>query len=193
MGDKIIFYGQGGNIYYQELIGQNIKIQQSKMVRLFNYSPRWCGNMQSFKYAKSLVQLDAYSRGGVFQRPKRREGWKLKKWENWMLELCALEKLWRRIYELERSISVKWLRLSLSRYVSLLLKKNAKLPIFLTGKRTSYGHEHQSALAASTREGRRGTFHQLICLIIYFATLYYDWNCLARECRVDSTGWSRSG
>ena len=110
MGDKIIFYGQGGNIYYQELIGQNIKIQQSKMVRLFNYSPRWCGNMQSFKYAKSLVQLDAYSRGGVcFQRPKRREGWKLKKWENWMLELCALEKLWRRIYELERSISVSGL------------------------------------------------------------------------------------
>jgi len=107
-GDKIIFYGKGGNIYYQELIGQNIKIKQSKMVRLFNYSPRWCGNMQSFKYARSLVQLDAYSRGGVcFQRPKRREGWKLKKWENWMLELCALEKLWRRVYELERSISVK--------------------------------------------------------------------------------------
>ena len=66
MGDKIIFYGKGGNIYYQELIGQNIKIKQSKMVRLFNYSPRWCGNMQSFKYARSLVRLDAYSRGGVF-------------------------------------------------------------------------------------------------------------------------------
>ena len=74
-----------------------------------------------------------------------------------------------------------------------VLEKKCQITHFLTGKRTSYGHEHQWALAAYTREGRRGTFHQLICLIIYFATLYYDWNCLARECRVDSTGWSRSG
>ncbi|CAL5063832.1 unnamed protein product [Urochloa decumbens] len=103
-GDKIILYGQDRNVYYQKLMGQNIKIEKRKMVKLLNYSPRWYSNMQSLMYVKSLVRLDVYSRGGALNKPKRREGWKLKKWENWMLELWVLEKLWRRIYELEHSI-----------------------------------------------------------------------------------------
>jgi F-box interacting protein len=108
-GDKIILYGHDRNIYYQKLTGQNIKIERRKMLRLLNYSPRWYSNMRSFMYVKSLERLDVYRRGAVFHRPKQQKGWKLKKWENWMLELCLLEKLWRRIYELEHSISVWWL------------------------------------------------------------------------------------
>ncbi|CAL5073753.1 unnamed protein product [Urochloa decumbens] len=46
-GDKIILYGQDRNVYYQKLMGQNIKIEKRKMVKLLNYSPRWYSNMQS--------------------------------------------------------------------------------------------------------------------------------------------------
>ncbi|CAN6218096.1 unnamed protein product [Urochloa humidicola] len=115
-GDKIILYGQDRNIYYQKLMGQNIKIEKRKIVRLLNYSPRWYNNMQSFMYVKSLVRLDVYGKGGALNRPKRREGWQLKKWENWMLELCELEKLWRRIYELEHSISAgaRWMGMNMN-------------------------------------------------------------------------------
>ncbi|KAL6656205.1 hypothetical protein ACP70R_007031 [Stipagrostis hirtigluma subsp. patula] len=103
-GDKILMYDHDRNMYYHKLMGQNTEIEQGKMVKLLNYSPRWNDNMLSFMHVNSLVRLDAYNRAGVVVRPNRRRGWELKKWEGWVQELCRLEDEWKRTYKSERLI-----------------------------------------------------------------------------------------
>ncbi|RCV12139.1 hypothetical protein SETIT_2G245400v2 [Setaria italica] len=60
-GGKIVVYDHGRNLYYHELIGQNVRIEQRKMMKLLNYGPRWRRSMQSYKHVESLVRLDAFS------------------------------------------------------------------------------------------------------------------------------------
>jgi F-box interacting protein len=107
-GDKIVVYDLNRNIYFQKLMGQSIEIEQSKMVKVLNYSPHSYINIRSYVHVKSLVRLDAYitAGNGIVRRPKQCEGWGLKKWEKWTLELSSLQKYWRSIHQLEHSITV---------------------------------------------------------------------------------------
>jgi hypothetical protein len=47
------------------LIGQNIRIEPIKMLKLLNYDPRWHRSMQSYKHVESLVRLYAFSKAGI--------------------------------------------------------------------------------------------------------------------------------
>ncbi|CAN6167370.1 unnamed protein product [Urochloa humidicola] len=114
-GDKIVMYDLNRNMYCQKLLGQSIEIEQSKMVKLLNYSPHSHSNMQSYVHVKSLVGLDAYSRAGngIVRRPKQCEGWRLKKWEKWTLELLSLQKHWSSIHQYEHLITTHAQRMGL--------------------------------------------------------------------------------
>ncbi|CAN6174715.1 unnamed protein product [Urochloa humidicola] len=114
-GDRIVMYDLNRNMYCQKLLGQSIEIEQSKMVKLLNYSPHSHSNMQSYVHVKSLVGLDAYSRAGngIVRRPKLCEGWRLKKWEKWTLELLSLQKHWRSIHQYEHLITTHAQRMGL--------------------------------------------------------------------------------
>ncbi|OEL33028.1 hypothetical protein BAE44_0005953 [Dichanthelium oligosanthes] len=77
-GDKIVIYDRDRNMYCQKSMGCSIEIEQSKMVKLLNYSPRLDSNMQSYIHVKSLGGLNAYRRAGIARMPKQREGLELK-------------------------------------------------------------------------------------------------------------------
>uniref|UniRef100_A0A0E0ILA9 F-box domain-containing protein n=1 Tax=Oryza nivara TaxID=4536 RepID=A0A0E0ILA9_ORYNI len=101
-GDKIILHDFNKNLYFYELMGKNSEIESSKLVKQLRFSPR--NNMQCFMFVKSLVRLDAFRKAGVVRRPKRREGWKLKKWEVWMDRLHRLENHCRSIHDMKHKI-----------------------------------------------------------------------------------------
>ncbi|XP_006660745.2 F-box protein At3g07870-like isoform X1 [Oryza brachyantha] len=104
-GDKIILHDFYRNLHFYELMEENSEIELSKIVKLLDFSPRQENNMQCFMFAKSLVRLDAFRKAGVVRRPKRQEGWKLKKWEVWMGSIHRLEKYCRRSCEMQHKIS----------------------------------------------------------------------------------------
>ncbi|KAE8785444.1 hypothetical protein D1007_40790 [Hordeum vulgare] len=62
--------------------------------------------MQSYIYVESLVRLDVYKKGGIVRRPKKREGWKLKKWKSWEHELSRQDEMWSHIYQKEHDMTV---------------------------------------------------------------------------------------
>ncbi|XBI81910.1 hypothetical protein VPH35_090713 [Triticum aestivum] len=88
-------------------------IYGDKIAMHSDFSPRWIGHMQSYMYVKSLVRLDAYKKAGIVRTPRRKEGWRLKKWEAWEHERSEVEELWRaghgiqqRMHELARMMGV---------------------------------------------------------------------------------------
>uniref|UniRef100_A0A0D3H837 F-box domain-containing protein n=1 Tax=Oryza barthii TaxID=65489 RepID=A0A0D3H837_9ORYZ len=101
-GDKIILHDFNKNLYFYELMGKNSEIESSKLVKQVRFSPR--NNVQCFMFVKSLVRLDAFRKAGVVRRPKRQEGWKLKKWEVWMDRLHRLENHCRSIHDMKHKI-----------------------------------------------------------------------------------------
>uniref|UniRef100_A0ACD5Y160 Uncharacterized protein n=1 Tax=Avena sativa TaxID=4498 RepID=A0ACD5Y160_AVESA len=105
-GDKIVMHSLSQHIYCHELASQSFTVEIAKLVKLLDFSPRRDDNMQSYVHVKSLVRLDAYKKAGIVCMPKRKEGWKLKKWEVWEHKLSRLEKQWRRTYEMQRRINV---------------------------------------------------------------------------------------
>nr|CAB3457363.1 unnamed protein product [Digitaria exilis] len=58
--------------------------------------------MQSYIFVKSLVRLDAYKKVGIVHGSKQREGWSLKKWEEWQREIYDVEDAWKQVFELEQ-------------------------------------------------------------------------------------------
>ncbi|CAN6196345.1 unnamed protein product [Urochloa humidicola] len=106
-GDKIIMQSRNCILYSYELLGKNLEITKklSSRVCLLDFSPYKPQNMQSFICVKSLVRLDAYEKVGIMHRPKRRDGWELKKWEAWEHELSRTKKLRSAIYQVELVMS----------------------------------------------------------------------------------------
>ncbi|XP_073356543.1 putative F-box/LRR-repeat/kelch-repeat protein At1g11620 isoform X3 [Aegilops tauschii subsp. strangulata] len=94
-GDKIIMHSRNGGIYCHELTSQRFTIDATKLVKLLDFSPRSYENTQSYMCVKSLVRLDAYKKAGMVRTRKRKEGWKLKKWEAWEHDRSKIEELWR--------------------------------------------------------------------------------------------------
>jgi F-box interacting protein len=83
-GDNILMHnGYDKGIYCHGLVSQSFTVEETKLVKLLHFSPRWDNNMQSYLYVNSLVRLDAYKKAGIVRMPKRKDGWKLKKWEAW--------------------------------------------------------------------------------------------------------------
>uniref|UniRef100_A0ACD5XT19 Uncharacterized protein n=1 Tax=Avena sativa TaxID=4498 RepID=A0ACD5XT19_AVESA len=105
-GDKIVMHTLSQHIYCHELVSQSFTVEVAKLVKLLDFSPRLDKNMQSYVYVKSLVRLDAYKKAGIVHMPKRKEGWKLKKWKMWEHKLSRLEKLWRSAYGMQQRINV---------------------------------------------------------------------------------------
>ncbi|KAF7073040.1 hypothetical protein CFC21_078088 [Triticum aestivum] len=112
-GDKIAMHSGNDGIYCHELTSQKFTIDVTKLAKLLDFSPRWIGHMQSYMYVKSLVRLDAYKKAGIVCTPRRKEGWRLKKWEAWEHERSEVEELWRaghgiqqRMHELARMMGV---------------------------------------------------------------------------------------
>ncbi|WVZ65320.1 hypothetical protein U9M48_014703, partial [Paspalum notatum var. saurae] len=101
-GSKFVVYDYGRNMYYNELMGQDVKIEWGKIVNLLNYGPRWFRSMQSYMRVESLVRLDACLKASIVRTLKRQEGWESKKWMRWTQDLSVLQKLWRNAYALER-------------------------------------------------------------------------------------------
>ncbi|KAL6656203.1 hypothetical protein ACP70R_007029 [Stipagrostis hirtigluma subsp. patula] len=100
--DKILMQDQDSDLYSYELVGKNCEKKMSNMVRLLDFRPRKPENMQSYVYVKSLVRLDAYKKVGNVHKTKRREGWKLKKWEAWESMLGKIEDWWSKVHQLEQ-------------------------------------------------------------------------------------------
>ncbi|XP_044385136.1 putative F-box protein At1g77650 isoform X2 [Triticum aestivum] len=102
-GDKIIMHSVNGGIYCHELTSQRFTIDVTKLGKLLLFSPR-CGyrSIQSCMYVKSLVRLDAYKKAGIVRTPKRKEGWKLKKWEAWEHDRSEIEELWRSAHRIQQ-------------------------------------------------------------------------------------------
>ncbi|KAF7066041.1 hypothetical protein CFC21_072089 [Triticum aestivum] len=112
-GDKIAMHSGNDDIYCHQLTSQKFTIDVTKLAKLLDFSPRWIGHMQSYMYVKSLVRLDAYKKAGIVRTPRRKEGWRLKKWEAWEHERSEVEELWRaghgiqqRMHELARMMGV---------------------------------------------------------------------------------------
>ncbi|XP_062199745.1 F-box protein At3g07870-like [Phragmites australis] len=103
--DKIMMHSRDCNLYSYELFGKNYEIKLSSRAKLLDFSPHKPQNMQSYICVKSLVRLDAYKKVGLVRRPKRWEGWELKKWEVWERELRNLEDLCSTIHQLEQDMS----------------------------------------------------------------------------------------
>ncbi|CAL5087791.1 unnamed protein product [Urochloa decumbens] len=106
-GDKIIMQSRNCNLYSYELLGKNLEVTKklSSRVGLLDFSPYKPQNMQSFICVKSLVRLDAYEKVSIMHRPKRRDGWELKKWEVWERELSSTKDLFSTIHKTELVIS----------------------------------------------------------------------------------------
>lgn len=105
-GDKIIMHSGNGGIYCHELMSQRFTIDVTKLVKLLDFSPRGSGNTQSYMFVKSLVRLDAYKKAGIVRTPKRKEGWKLKKWEAWEHDSSEIEELWRSGHRIQQRMHV---------------------------------------------------------------------------------------
>uniref|UniRef100_A0A0E0ET84 F-box associated beta-propeller type 3 domain-containing protein n=1 Tax=Oryza meridionalis TaxID=40149 RepID=A0A0E0ET84_9ORYZ len=103
-GDKILSQQYGSILYSCELIGKNLEVKMSNADRLLDFTPRKPGNMQSYTFVKSL--LDAYKKTSIVRRPKRQEGWELKKWEAWENNCCVLEDTWKDVQQLEQDYLV---------------------------------------------------------------------------------------
>uniref|UniRef100_A0A8I6YHN6 F-box domain-containing protein n=1 Tax=Hordeum vulgare subsp. vulgare TaxID=112509 RepID=A0A8I6YHN6_HORVV len=101
-GDKIVMHNGNGGIYCHELTSQRFTIDVTTLVKLLDSSPRWSGNMQSYMYVKSLVRLDAYKKAGIVRTRKRKEGWKLKKWEAWEHVHSEIQELWRSSHRMQQ-------------------------------------------------------------------------------------------
>uniref|UniRef100_A0A0E0M2I5 F-box domain-containing protein n=1 Tax=Oryza punctata TaxID=4537 RepID=A0A0E0M2I5_ORYPU len=105
-GDKILSQQYGSILYSCELLGKNLEVKMSNADRLLDFTPRKPGNMQSYTFVKSLVRLDAYKKASIVRRPKRQEGWELKKWEAWESKRCMLEDSWKDVQQLEQDYLV---------------------------------------------------------------------------------------
>jgi F-box interacting protein len=80
-GDKILIQDCDSNLYSYELLGKDLEIEFSKMVKVLDLSPRGKDDFQFQICVKSIVRLDLYAKAAVVvHRPKRQGGWGLKKW-----------------------------------------------------------------------------------------------------------------
>uniref|UniRef100_A0A0E0ILA6 F-box associated beta-propeller type 3 domain-containing protein n=1 Tax=Oryza nivara TaxID=4536 RepID=A0A0E0ILA6_ORYNI len=110
-GDKILSQQYGSILYSCELLGKNLEVKMSNADRLLDFTPRKPGNMQSYTFVKSLVRLDAYKKASIVRRPKRQEGWELKKWEAWESNRCVLEDTWKDVTRKNFHTVTNWLLL----------------------------------------------------------------------------------
>ncbi|TVU09948.1 hypothetical protein EJB05_43447, partial [Eragrostis curvula] len=106
-GDKIVIQARDNSLYSYKLPGKKFEIELSKMDKLVNLSPRGQVDMQFYSYVKSIVPLDLYAKAAIVHSPKRKEGWRLKKWKSWEHGLSMIEKMWRIIHQEEHEMMEK--------------------------------------------------------------------------------------
>lgn len=113
-GNKLLMQRNDRRLFSHELHGNEGNIEAMILNRaglldfrpFLDFSPRKPDNMQSYIYVESLVRLDVYKKGGIVRRPKKREGWKLKKWKSWEHELSRQDEMWSHIYQKEHDMTV---------------------------------------------------------------------------------------
>jgi F-box interacting protein len=125
--EKLLAQCRDGNLYSYELLTENLKSNVFKMEKLFDFSPRKPGNMQSYICVKSLVRLDVYKKVGIARRRNKREGWESKKWDAWQDGLSKMEEFWRRIHQQEHECNVCWLNLNYLMEINLWEKLTTEL------------------------------------------------------------------
>uniref|UniRef100_A0A0D9XFQ1 F-box associated beta-propeller type 3 domain-containing protein n=1 Tax=Leersia perrieri TaxID=77586 RepID=A0A0D9XFQ1_9ORYZ len=104
---KFVLQCSASNLYSYELLGKNVEVKLSNMERLLDFSPREPGNMQFYTFVKSLVRLDAYVKTSIVRRPKRQDGWELKKWKALERQRHKVEDTWKKIQQMEQDYTVQ--------------------------------------------------------------------------------------
>uniref|UniRef100_A0A0E0IMF5 F-box domain-containing protein n=1 Tax=Oryza nivara TaxID=4536 RepID=A0A0E0IMF5_ORYNI len=120
--DKIVLQHDARNLCSYELLGKNVEVKLSNMEKLLDFSPRKPGSMQVYTFVKSLVRLDSYKKASIVRRPKRKEGWELKKWEAWESQRRKIEDIWKKVLQSEQYsiVTTKNLRTTINRLMQRL-------------------------------------------------------------------------
>ncbi|XP_052167228.1 F-box protein CPR1-like [Oryza glaberrima] len=120
--DKIVLQHDARNLCSYELLGKNVEVKLSNMEKLLDFSPRKPGSMQVYTFVKSLVRLDSYKKASIVRRPKRKEGWELKKWEALESQRRKIEDIWKKVLQSEQYsiVTTKNLRTTINRLMQRL-------------------------------------------------------------------------